>query len=54
MGLGYVKLPAESTAVMTSEWALGGSYEININGQLFAADVFLDSPYDAARAKILC
>jgi len=39
--------------VITKEWVLGGEYHIVINGEKYEARPHLDSPYDAARLKIM-
>jgi len=49
IGMGYVN----HADGVTSQFIQDGSYEINVNGQRFAAQAHLRAPYDPDRQKIL-
>jgi 4-methylaminobutanoate oxidase (formaldehyde-forming) len=49
VGVGYVK----NAVGVSSEFILSGEYAIETNGERVPAKVYLRSPYDPRRAKIL-
>jgi len=48
MGMGYLENPDG----ISDEWILSGKYEIDVEGELIPAKVFLNAPYDPSSKRV--